>query len=182
MRKNLVGLLALATAGLASFASVGVAQNPSRDYAFGIRDAAAKADDDAYYFYSGELYANHAYDHADVLTQYAGLGRTIPVSVIEEHSGEIRNNLVAADKSYAKLTTQFKDNAEAEKHLKREHEHRLAAIKALDKLQADSKAGKSDPQAVAADAKTIQTELSASSGEHQRFLQKTRPATTASKQ
>jgi hypothetical protein len=183
MRKQLFFAVALVAAGAALPSSAVFAQNPANDYSFGVRSAAAKADDDAYYFYSGEMYTNHAYDQADVLTQYAARGQVVPISVIEEHATEIRNNLTAADRSYGKLSKQWQSDAEAEKHLKREHEHRQAAIVAIDKLQADAKkAGKGEAKAVAADAKTVQTELSAASGEHRRFLQKIQNASIATKQ
>ena len=148
------------------------AQNTANDYAFGIRDAAAKADNDAYYFYTGEMYRSHAYDNADVLTQYASLNRPVPIAVIEEHTAAIRHNLVASEKSYARLSKEYKSNPEAEKHLARMHEHDKNALAALDKVDVDEKTGNADPKKLAADAKTVQTELAAASGEHQRFLQK----------
>ncbi|HEX4145104.1 MAG TPA: hypothetical protein VHY91_16475 [Pirellulales bacterium] len=173
--------IALCASGFLSSAGALLAQDASRDYAFGIRDAAAKADDDAYYFYTGEMYRSHAYDNADVLTQYAALNRPIPVPVIEEHTAAIRNNLVASNKAYSKLTKQFKDNPEAEKHLARMHEHQKNALTALDKLDAAAKSGKAEPKTINADAKAVQTELAAASGEHQRFLQKAGKAPVASK-
>ena len=181
MRKNLLLVALCAASGFFSLASNALAQE-AKDYAFGVRDAAAKADDDAYYFYSGEMYRSHAYDNADVLTQYASLNRPVPVTVIEEHTAAIRNNLVASGKSYARLSKQFKSNPEAEKHLGRMHEHQKNALAALDKVDIDEKSGKADPKKLAADAKTVQTELAAASGEHQKFLQKIRNPTTAAKQ
>lgn len=181
MRRNSLGLAVFAAAGLMSLAGTASAQE-AKDYAFGIRDAAAKADDDAYYFYSGEVYSTHAYNHADILTQYASRGQVVPIAVIEEHATEIRNNLNAADKSYSKLSKEFQSNPEAEKHIKREHEHRKAAMAAIDKLQADSKkAGRGEAKTVAADAQTVQTELAAASGEHRLFMQKIQKTSVATK-
>jgi len=182
MRRNLLLVALCAASGFFSLASTTLAQEIGKDYAFGIRDAAAKADDDAYYFYSGEMYRSHAYDNADVLAKYAALNRPVPVTVIEEHTGAIRNNLVASGKSYARLTKEFKDSPEAEKHLARMHEHQKNALTALDKLDAAAKSGKADPKTITADAKAVQTELAAASGEHQRFLQKAGKATVATKQ
>jgi len=172
MRKNLLLVALCAASGFFSLAGTTLAQEIGKDYAFGIRDAAAKADNDAYYFYAGEMYRSHAYDNADILTQYASLNRPVPIAVIEEHTAAIRNNLVASEKSYARLSKQYKSNPEAEKHLARMHEHDKNALAALDKVDVDEKAGKADPKKLAGDAKTVQTELSAASGEHQRFLQK----------
>ncbi len=157
---------------LFSFASPAFTQDSPRDYAFGIRDAAAKADDDAYYFYAGEMYRTHAYDNADILTQYASLNRPVPIAVIEEHTAAIRSNLLASEKAYGRLSKQYKSNSEAEKHLVRMHEHDKNALAALDKVDTDERKGKADPKKLAADAKAVQTELSAASGEHQRFLQR----------
>jgi hypothetical protein len=171
-----------ATAGLFSLAGNTLAQDTGRDYAFGIRDAAAKADDDAYYFYTGEMYGRHAYDHADVLTQYVLLGRPVPATVVEQHSTAIRENLAAAGKSYGKLTKDFKNNPDAEKHLARMHEHQKNALAALDKLDAAAKSGKADPKTISTDAKAVQTELAAATGEHQRFLQKIGQSAVATKQ
>jgi hypothetical protein len=182
MRKNLWLVPLCAVASLFSFASNAGAQEIGKDYAFGIRDAAAKADDDAYYFYSGEMYRNHAYDHADVLTQYASLNRPVPIAVIEEHTKEIRANLVASDKSYSKLTKDFQNNPAAEKHLALMHEHQKNALAALDKVDAGEKSGKVDAKTLATNAKTVQTELSAAAGEHQRFLQKAGKTAVATKQ
>lgn len=181
MRKNLLLVALCAASGIFSLASDTLAQQIGKDYAFGIRDAASKADDDAYYFYSGEMYRSHAYDNADVLTQYASLNRPVPVTVIQEHTAAIRTNLVASGKSYDRLSKEFKNNPEAEKHLARMHEHQKNALTALDKLEAAEKSGKPEPKTIAADAKVVQTELSAASGEHQKFLQKTGKATVATK-
>jgi hypothetical protein len=181
MRKNLLLVALCAASGVFSLASTALAQEIGKDYAFGVRDAAAKADDDAYYFYAGEMYRSHAYDNADILTQYASLDRPVPIAVIEEHTAAIRNNLVASGKSYARLTKEFKDSPEAEKHLTLMHEHQKNALTALDKLDAGAKSGKADAKATATNAKTVQTELAAASGEHQRFLQKAGKATVAAK-
>ena len=54
--------------------------------------------------------------------------------MIEEHTAAIRNNLVASNKSYARLSKQFKSNPEAEMHLNRMHEHQKSAPTALDKV------------------------------------------------
>ncbi|HTU24988.1 MAG TPA: hypothetical protein VMF30_06300 [Pirellulales bacterium] len=181
MRKQALLVICSATLGLAGIAATASAQNPREDYAFGIRDAAAKADNDAYYFYSGEMYNTHAYDNANVLTQYILLGRPVSAEILEEHSAAIRSNLAASQKSYGRLTKEFKNNAEAEKHLKKMHEHQKAALAALDKLDAAAKSGKTDAKTLSADAKAVETELAAASGEHQRFLQKIGRAPVAAK-
>jgi hypothetical protein len=171
MRRELIFVALCVASGFFSLAGSAFSQDTAKDYAFGIRDAAAKADNDAYYFYTGEMYRSHAYDNADVLTQYALLNRPVPVAVIEEHTAAIRHNLVASEKAYARLSREYKSNPEAEKHLARMHEHDKSALAALDQVDVDEKSGKADPKKLATDAKTVQTELAAASGEHQKFLQ-----------
>jgi len=95
---------------------------------------------------------------------------TLSLATIQNHASELRSDLAVANQSYAKLSSEYKNNAEAEKYLNREHQHRQAALAAIDRLQADTKAGRTRSRAAQADARTVQVELAAASGAHWQFV------------
>jgi hypothetical protein len=157
----------VALVGVLAFASTSLAQNP-HGYSFGIRNAASKTLGDDYYFYAGETYGLHAYDHADVLGHYAATGKAVPQDVVKEHADEIRSNVAASKKAYSKLSAKAKDHPEIAKHLKAIEQHHAAAAAAADKLSAS----KGDAKAVATHSADVQKSLKSAAGEHQQLIKK----------
>ncbi len=101
------------------------------------RAADAKVRGDAYYFYVGEVYRGHAGDHAFMLNQYSATGEPVPKEIVQEHAAAIRANIVAAQKSYSKVSAAAKKDPSATAGLKAIEKHHTAAIALCDKLDAE---------------------------------------------
>lgn len=179
MHKNSLRVVAFAAPGFISLVSLVLAQESG--YTFGVRDATAKALGDDYYFYTAQLYASHASDHADVLDQYASVNQPVPAAVIKEHTAAIRGNLTASSKSYSKLSKEFTKDPEAMKHLTAVREHYTDLEIGLSRLEGGAK-GPGEPRLIGAYAKTIKSSLASASTEHKQFMETRNKSTPPDKQ
>ena len=193
MRSTIVFATVLGSLAVLATPSFSSAQPYRRDFTNGIRDAAAKANGDQYYFYTREAAtqegpirpmlggsaavvpttAQRSFSRNPAATGLANRdlmqAPTLPISVIQAQAGELRTDLQNATGTYETQSRQYKGNPQATMHLDREHQHRLSALKGLDRLQADRRGS----QAANNDARAVQSELAAASSEHSWFVQST---------
>ncbi|HVA49668.1 MAG TPA: hypothetical protein VNH11_25100 [Pirellulales bacterium] len=76
---------------------------------------------------TASTYQRGAISHAEALDYYGRRYSQIPAETAKEHAAEIRRNLNAAKKEYAKLDKEAKGNKHVEAHLKAIQEHHAKA-------------------------------------------------------
>ena len=98
----------------------------------------SKLGGDVYFFHVGEVYDAHAYDHARLLHRYAAGGEFVPPEVIDEQTAEIRRNVEAANKAYAKLSENAKKNPTTAKELAAIHKFHEGILKLCENLDTET--------------------------------------------
>ena len=160
MSRKFVAMGLLLTGGVVLAAGSALAQ----------RAADAKVRGDAYYFYVGEVYRGHAGDHAFILNQYSATGEPVPKEVIQEHAAAMRANIVAAQKSYAKVSAAAKKDPSGSAGLKEIEKRHVAAIALCDKLDAESAKQQGDAAKVCAACDGIGEQLDAADEVHKKLV------------
>jgi hypothetical protein len=134
------------------------------------RAADAKVRGDAYYFYVGEVYRGHAGDHAFMLNQYASTGEPVPKEIVQEHATAMRADIVAAQKSYTKVSAATKKAPSAVAGLKEIENHHTAAIALCDKLDAEAAKQQGDATKVCAACDGIGEQLDGADELHKKLV------------
>lgn len=85
--------------------------------------------------HTASSYQRSAISHAESLNYYGQRYSQIPKETVKEHAGEIKRNLEAAKKEYAKLGNEAKGNKAVEQHLAKINEHHAKAAEMANKLE-----------------------------------------------
>lgn len=115
--------------------------------------------------YSASTYNQGAISHAETLDYYGRRYSQIPAETAKEHAAEIRRNLNASKKEYAKLEKEAKGNKQVQAHLKAIQEHQAKAEAMCDKLEEAATDGKT----IAACCQDISKELKAAEAENEKL-------------
>jgi hypothetical protein len=134
------------------------------------RPADAKIRGDAYYFYVGEVYRGHAGDHAFLLNQYSSTGEPVPKEIIQEHAAAMRANLVAAQKSYTKVSAAAKKDPSAVVKLKEIDKQHTAAIALCDRLDTEGAKQQGDAKKISAACDGIEEGLESADEVHKKLM------------
>ncbi len=139
------------------------------DAAIAQRSAGSKILGTAYEGWSGGMYQDHAYDHMEVLRNYAAVDEPIPQEVAKRHVDAVRSNLTAAKKSYARLAAKADDKAAAAKHVAAINEQHAKALAQCDKIDAEVAKG-GNAGAVQKCCTDATAAIKAAQGEHEKMM------------
>lgn len=117
--------------------------------------------------YSASTYNRGAISHAETLDYYGRRYSQIPAETAKEHAAEIRRNLNASKKEYAKLEKEAKGNKKVQEHLKTIQTHQAKAEAMCDELDQAATDGKT----IAACCQDISKELKAAEAENEKLKQ-----------
>ncbi len=115
--------------------------------------------------HTASTYQRSAIGHAETLNYYGRRYSQIPAETAQEHAAEIRRNLAAAKKEYAKLGKEAKGNKAVQQSLANIQEHQAKAEEMCDKLETEAKSGKE----IAACCADITKELKAAEAENEKL-------------
>lgn len=115
--------------------------------------------------YSASTYHQGAISHSEALNYYGRHYSHVPAETAKEHAAEIRRNLNAAKKEYAKLEKEAKGNKKVEAHLKAIEEHQAKAEAMCDELEKAATDGKT----IMACCQEISKELKAAEAENEKL-------------
>lgn len=115
--------------------------------------------------YSASTYHRGAITHAEALDYYGRRYSQIPAETAKEHAAEIRRNLKAAKKEYAKLEKEAKGDKKVQAHLKAIQEHQAKAEAMCDELDKAATDGKT----IASCCLEISKELEAAEAENEKL-------------
>lgn len=128
--------------------------------------------------YSASTYHQGAISHAEALNYYGRHYSQIPAETAKEHAAEIRRNLKAAKKEYAKLEKEAKGDKKVRAHLKAIQEHEAKAEAMCDELDKAATEGKT----IMACCQEISKELKAAEAENEKLKATLGVAEPAAKQ
>lgn len=116
--------------------------------------------------HSASTYQRNAVSHAETLNYYGRRYSQVPAETAKEHAAEIRRNLNAAKKEYAKLGKEAKGNKKVQEHLAIIQQHQAKAEAMCDELEKEATEGTT----IAACCADIAKELKAAEAENDKLL------------
>lgn len=127
---------------------------------------------------TARTYQRSAREHSRVLNDYGKIYKSVPKETAQEHVAEVRRNVEAAQKEFAKVDAEAKKDPEVAKSLKIIHDHHAKALE-LCKM-ADAETGKETGKLMEC-CEGMHKELEAAEAEHEKLIKHLKLETPAPK-